>query len=143
MGTYPPSHCVTSSWQFTLHGKPYWKSICASFKRSLEEYGYWPSCKSWPWFLLLLFISSLLLLLALLLSTAVQDESQHTTGTVSSPVRCGPQLRNLHPSSVLVWSFNVTCKVLTGSQIIFNKQNKREASQHPQWLLKRELYSQV
>lgn len=41
------------------------KAFVPLFKRSLEEYGYWPSCKSWPWFLLLLFISSLLLPLAL------------------------------------------------------------------------------
>lgn len=100
------------------------KAFVPPFKRSLEEYGYWPSCKSWPWFLLLLFTSSLLLPVALFLSDEVQDESQHTAGTVSSPLCCGPQLRNLHPSPFLGWSFSVTCKMLTGSQILFKSKIK-------------------
>lgn len=60
------------------------KTFVSFLKRYLEEYGYWCSCKSWPWLLLLLFISSLLLPLALFLSTEVQDESQHTASMMSS-----------------------------------------------------------
>lgn len=100
------------------------KAFVPLFKRSLEEYGYWPSCKSWPWFLLLLFISSLLLPLALLLSDEVQDASQHTAGTVSSPLCRGPQLRSLHSSPFLGWSFTVTYKMLTGSQILLKSKIK-------------------
>lgn len=98
------------------------KAFVPLFKRSLEEYGYWPSCKSWPWFLLLLFISSLLLPSALFLVDEFQDESQHTEGTVSSPPCHGPQMRNLHLSPFLGWSFTVTCKMLTGSQILFRSK---------------------
>lgn len=101
------------------------------FKRSLEEYGYWPSCKSWPWFLLLLFISSFLLPLALFLSNEVQGASQHTAGRASSPLCCGPQLRNLHLSPFLGWSFTVTCKMLIGSQILFkSKIKERQINTH-------------
>lgn len=107
------------------------KAFVPLFKKSLEEYGYWPSCKSWPWFLLLLFISSFLLSLALFLSDGVQDASQHTAGTVSSLLCPGPQLSNLHPKLFLGWSFTVTCKMLTGSQILFkSKIKERQINTH-------------
>lgn len=44
---------------------------------------------------------------------------------------CGPQLRNLHPNPFLGWSFTVTCKMLTGSQILFkNKIKERQINTH-------------
>lgn len=114
------------------------KAFVPLLKRSLEEYWCWPSCKSWPWFLLLLFISSLLLPLALFLSDEIWDASQLTAGTMSSPLCPGPQLRNLHPKPFLEWSFTVTCKMLAGSQILFkSKIKERQINTHSDYFRER------